>query len=91
MAVSVLNLTPMPTRAFTDEAPATSTIILSLPEIPETVTVCAPVNAVPPEFSNDQFAPAPPGACHLSPVLSELSATKSAILREQSQRIVLGT
>jgi hypothetical protein len=30
------------------------------------------------------------GVSHLSPVAVELSATKSAILREQSQRIVLG-
>ena len=30
------------------------------------------------------------GVAHFKPVVSALSATKSAILREQSQRIVLG-
>jgi hypothetical protein len=76
--------------AVADFAPSTTTKILSALDIPETVTVPAPVNAVPPEFNKVKLAP-PAAACHVSPVASALSATKSAILREQSQRIVLGT
>jgi hypothetical protein len=34
-------------------------------------------------------APAPPAAAHFNPVAVALSATKPAILQEQSQRIVL--
>jgi hypothetical protein len=54
------------------------------------VVEAEPLNDVPPVFNNVKLG-FDPGVAHLSPVASELSATKSAILREQSQRIVLGT
>ena len=47
------------------------------------------VVAEPDKFVVDnKVIPPPAGVAHLSPVASALSATKSAILREQSQRIV---
>ena len=67
----------MPVVALT-----TNTHILSLPLIPDTVIVDAPVSAVPPELSKDQLAPPPEAACHLSPVASELSATNPRTISE---------
>ena len=87
--MSPLILIDIVADAFADDALVRITIILSAPLMLPTVTVAAPVKAVPPELINDQLVPAAAGAAHLIPRLSELSATKSAILQEQSQRIVV--
>ena len=61
--------------AFADEASEIKIKTLSFPDIPETVIVAAPVNAVPPALSKVQFAPPAAGAAHFRPVEVEESAT----------------
>jgi hypothetical protein len=45
--------------------------------MPETVIVCAPVKAVPPEFNKVQRVPPAAGAAHFRPVVSPLAAVRT--------------